>query len=184
MTGHEGEHEDPDWEAPAAEGEEAEVIGALSDLLTTIRTRIANSPTLDVSRQRPGTRLVVSSGCQEEDDPQRESPVEFTVLDPASLKVLVRDARHFPEPAEGTLLGSGQKDGTVTSPGQLKWFSWLLYQVGGKDYRPNCTALWRAIRRSLTLFGFCRGVMPPSALAAALLVGFAGGPVAALVVSQ
>jgi hypothetical protein len=143
MNGHEDEHEDPDWEALAAEGAEAELIGALTALATAIQTRIANSPPLDVSRQRPGTRLVVNSGCQEEDNPQRESPVEFTVLDPASLKVLVRDARHFPEPTEGTLLGSGEKDGTVTSPGQLKWFSWLLYQVGGKEYRPHIAVITR-----------------------------------------
>ena len=80
MNDHEDEHEDPDWEALAAEGEEAELIGALTDLVTALHTRLANSPTLDVSRQRPGIRLVVSSGYP--DDPQRESPVEFTILDP------------------------------------------------------------------------------------------------------
>jgi hypothetical protein len=77
----ENENEDPDWEALAREGERAEAMGRIND----IATRIVNSPSLDVTRQHPQSRLVVCPHCQEEDDPQKDEPVEFTILDPATL---------------------------------------------------------------------------------------------------
>lgn len=135
----EDEREDPDWEALAAEAERAEAMGRIN----AIATKIVNSQALDVSRQLPDTRLVVRSGSQEDDDPQRDIPVEFTILDPASLKVLVQDAKHFREPTEGTLLGSGEMDGSVTSPGQLKRLDWLIYEVGGKMFRPHTSSISR-----------------------------------------
>jgi hypothetical protein len=142
MNDHEDEDErdDPDWEALAAEAERAEARGRINASASIIR--VMNSTPLDVSSQPPGTRLVVRSHFEEE-DPERDIPVEFTILDPATLKVLVRDPRHFPEPTEGTLLGSGGMGGDVTSPGQLKRLDWLIYEVSGKQYRPHFDTIRR-----------------------------------------
>jgi hypothetical protein len=134
------DHEDPDWEALAAEAEWAEKMGEIN----AIATRILNSPALDVTKQPPGTRLVVCPvGYEEEENPGRDTPVEFNILDPASLKVLVTDPKNFPEPTEGTLLGSGQMNGNLTAPGQLKRLDWLIYQVGGKKYQPHNNTISR-----------------------------------------
>ena len=70
-------------------------------------------------------------------------PVEFTILDPASLKVLVTDPKNCPEPTEGTLLGSGSCNGDVTTPGQLKRLDWLIYEVDGKKYKPHASTIGR-----------------------------------------
>lgn len=140
MNDHEDEdeREDPDWEALSAEAERDEKMGELF----ARAARILNW-TLDVTKRQPGTRLVVSAGNQEEDDPGRDMPVEFTILDPASLKVLVTDPKNFPDPTEGTLLGSGQMNGDVTAPGQLKRLDWLIYEVDGKKYKPHLNTISR-----------------------------------------
>lgn len=139
MNNNEDELEDPDWEALAAEAEQAEKMGEIN----AIATRIVNSPAVDASKRPPGTRLVVSSCYQEEDDPGRDMPVEFTILELASLKVRVTDPKNFPEPTEGTLLGSGQMNGDVTSRGQLKRLDWLIYEVDGKKYQPHVNTISR-----------------------------------------
>src|SRR5260370_17044859 len=123
----ENDREEPDWEELAAEAERAEKMGQIN----AIATRIINSTSLNVSQQPPDTRLVVSAGYQVEDDPQTDMPVEFTILDPACLKVLVMDPKNFPEPPEGILLATPQMNGTVTAPGQVKRLDRFIYEVDG-----------------------------------------------------
>jgi hypothetical protein len=86
---------------------------------------------------------------EEEEDPLAVGPIEFTILDPASGKVLVKNRRYFPEPTEGTLLGCEENEaitpGTrlpckpVLLPGKLKNLGWLVYEVNGKRFDKSAT---------------------------------------------
>ncbi len=69
-------------------------------------------------------------------------PVEFTMLDPPTCKVLVKDGNNFKEPTEGTLLGTEVNKPITTGThypcerhlrsGELKLIGGLVYEVGGK----------------------------------------------------
>jgi hypothetical protein len=130
--------EDPDWEAKRIEGEAEAVRAECWEDVAVYMHKILKSQPLPVKKLPTGTRLVVTNFLEEE-DPQNVCPVEFTMLDPASCKVLVKDSKNFTVPTEGTLLGSDENHATtpgkrVLEPGMLKMFSWLIYEVGGKKF--------------------------------------------------
>jgi hypothetical protein len=87
---------------------------------------------LILAKQPAGTRLVVRT-FEDEDDPLRMGPIEFTILDPATGKVLVKDRTNFTEPTEGTLVGSREAVPSFL-PGKLKMGCWLVYEVGGNRF--------------------------------------------------
>lgn len=126
--------DDPDWEVEAREAEAEERKRKAWEKLQPVldKTKRHELHPLILAKQLPGTRLVVRT-FENEDDPLRTGPIEFTILDPATGKVLVRDRSNFPEPTEGTLVGS-REAGPSFLPGKLKLGCWLVYEVGGKRF--------------------------------------------------
>jgi hypothetical protein len=120
----------PDWENEAANSTDWEKkIGECT-------AKIQSSHCLDVRSLKTGTKLLVTF-CEGD-------PVEFTLLDPATCKVLVTDGCVFREPTEGTLLGTWE-NGAITSsnlshynrvflPGQMKQTGSLKYEVRGREF--------------------------------------------------
>jgi hypothetical protein len=132
---------------PDREGEVkwAEIMESFGAFMDTIKA----SHCLDVRDRKlpPGTKLLVT--CITEG--RQDVLVEFTILDPASCKVLVTDGGNFQEPTEGKLLGTeypeaGQPGGAraaeesrIRRPrtlldGQLKRLGLLVYEVAGKKF--------------------------------------------------
>jgi hypothetical protein len=123
----------------------AEIMEGFSAFLDTIKA----SHCLDVRDRKlpPGTKLLVT--CITEG--RQDVLVEFTMLDPASCKVLVKDGGNFKEPTEGKLLGTeypeAEQPGAARTSevirirrprtlleGQLKRMGLLVYEVAGKKF--------------------------------------------------
>jgi hypothetical protein len=134
--------QEPDWEGQA---KWAEVMEGFRDFLDTIEV----SHCLEVrdGKLPPGTKLLVT--CITEGS--QDVLVEFTLLDPASCKVLVKDGRNFNDPTEGKLLGTEYPEKEQTGEarasegirirrpttlleGQLKRLGLLVYDVAGKKF--------------------------------------------------
>jgi len=127
-------NEDPDWEAEAQAGEAEEKRIEFWRRAAACNEKILKGKPLQVKSLPRGTRLIVTF-FEEDEDPLATGPVEFTILDPAACKVLVKNERLFPEPIEGTLLGC---EHFKTPPYQpvyqqetLEWFWWLNFEAGG-----------------------------------------------------
>ena len=141
--------EEPDWEALREEGQAEERRAEFWERVAACNRKLSKAKPLEVKTLQGGTRLVVTM-FEEHDDPLATGPIEFTILEPASGKVLVKDRRNFPEPAEGTLLGC---EHFTTPPykrvfweGILRMFYWLNYEVGGKKFdRENIPQTIRGI---------------------------------------
>jgi hypothetical protein len=129
--------EDPDWAAEAEAAEAEEKSAEFWERAAACYQKMLKSKPLDVKILQCGTRIVVTF-FEEDGDPLATGPIEFTILDPASYKVLVKDERNFTEPAEGTLLGSEHYNSPsyerVFQEGKLEQFWWLNYEAGGKKF--------------------------------------------------
>jgi hypothetical protein len=133
--------DDPDWEALAAEGEEEERKREFWLRAVECNQRIADSKPLLIQKLKPESRLIVTF-CGD-----HSKPAEFTVLDPASGTVIIKDENDFPEGKEGKLIGSEDLEaitpGTplpckkVLLPGQIKLLCWLVYELDGRRAKSN-----------------------------------------------
>ena len=91
---------------------------------------------LDVRRLQAGTRFLVTLWGGD--------TVEFTLLDPSTCKVLVRDGCNFRERVEGILLGTWANEAIaprwpspskrVFLPGQLKQMGELNFEVRASEF--------------------------------------------------
>jgi hypothetical protein len=133
--------DDPDWEAEAEQAEADEKRTEFLKKVVVTHHKIQTSPCLDVAKLPTGTRLVINTFSD------IDAPIELTLIDPASGKVLVKDGAAYREPTGGTLLGCEDLEaitpGTpfpckrVLLPGKLKLLCWLIYEVIGR--RPDAT---------------------------------------------
>jgi hypothetical protein len=129
--------EDPDWVAEAEAAEAEQNWAEFWESAAASQQKILKSKPLEVKTRKRGERLVVTF-FEEHGDPLATGPIEFTILDPASCKVIVKDERNFTEPTEGILLGSEHFNATpynrVFQEGKLAQFWWLNYEAGGKEF--------------------------------------------------
>jgi hypothetical protein len=112
------EEEDPDWTSEARQAEFAERVGP--SLL-----QIMNSHVLDVTTLDAGTRLIVTTLDDE------AGPIEFTILEKGSNRVLVGYPNSSAQSAEGALLGCEDIRG-ILLPGKLKMLHCLAYEIDSK----------------------------------------------------
>jgi hypothetical protein len=145
--------EDPDWEADAQAGEAEEKRIEFWKRAVACNEKILKAKPLPVKSLPRGTRLVVTF-FDEDEDPLATGPIEFTILDPATCKVLVKNDRHFTKPAEGTLLGCEHFKSPpykrVFQEGMLELMWWLNFEAGGKRFdRDNVQHTIRRIELSL-----------------------------------
>jgi hypothetical protein len=131
--------DDPDWEAEANEAEAQEKRTEFLNNVVIAEQGIRTSHILDVATLPPSTRLVIHTFSE------FDAPIELTLIDPPSGRILIKDGDHVTAPALGTLLGCEDlraiTPGTsfpcrrVLLRGKLKLLCWLAYEVGGK--RPD-----------------------------------------------
>jgi hypothetical protein len=132
--------DDPDWEEEARQGEAEENQRELCKRMVACLDKNNKAQPLDFTTLPVGMKLVVMT-LEDDENPFATGPVEFTLLDPASGKVRVKD-RNITEDTEGTLVGCedieaitpGTLGQRVLLRGKLKLLGWLVYEAGGKRF--------------------------------------------------
>ena len=120
----------PDWNNEAINATDWEkTIGECT-------AKMESSHCLDVRGLQAGTRFLVTFF--------EGDTVDFTLLDPLTCKIIVKDGCVFTEPAEGTLLGTWVEEAIAPSgpspckrvflPGQLKQMGDLTFKVRGSEF--------------------------------------------------
>jgi hypothetical protein len=127
--------EDPNWEAEAEAAEAEERRAESWHRIAAGLQKLKNSQPLEVNKLARGTRLVVSF-FEDADDPLATGSLEFTILDPTTSQIQVKDERNLT--AVGTLLGCEhfvlQPFRRVFQAGKLEQFWWLNYEADGKKF--------------------------------------------------
>ena len=123
---NENDDDDVDWGEPERRAKTFDHIAGVME-----RVRNIQFTPVFLNRRAAGTKFDVQTFSEGHD------PMDFTLLDPATGRVLVTDNFYFTEPTECILVGTEDDldGGGVMLPGVIKRNAKLVFEVAGQRLR-------------------------------------------------